>query len=114
MTHVCVSIMNVSPYISSTLNPFAAPYVPTDPMEPMERAQKVSKTPFFAQRFERFLHTVRDHVGTVADLQILLMNPAIPPTTKKVTQFLAIYKQKMVVYEADRLDDPRTGSFRFL
>jgi hypothetical protein len=106
--------IHATPYISSTLNPFAASFVPTDPMEPMVRAQKVSKTPFFAQRFERFLHKVRDHVGTVADLQILLMNPGIPPTTKKVTQFMAIYKQRMVVYEADRLDDPRTGSFRFL
>ena len=97
--------------IPSTLNPHAAPYVP---IEPLEQAHKVSKTPFFAQRFERFLQSTKDHVGTVADLQILLMNPAIPPTTKKVTQFLAIYKQRMVVYEADRLDDPRTGSFRFL
>jgi hypothetical protein len=102
--------IHATPYIPS-LNPYAAPYVPVDPME---QAQKVSKTPFFAQRFERFLHTIRDYVGTVADLQILVLHPGIPPTTKKVTQFLAIYKQRMVVYEADRLDDPRTGSFRFL
>ena len=99
--------------MNSTLNPFAASFVPT--VAPMERANTVSKTPFFAQRFERFLQTTsRDYVGTVEDLQIVVSNPPIPPTLKNTTQFLAMYKQRVVVYEADRLDDPRTGYFRFL
>lgn len=94
------------------LNPDAPPYIP---LPSMEDANKVRSTPFFQQRFERFLQsTIRDYVGTVEQLQIVLMNPPIPPTTKLATQFLAMYNQRVVIYEANKLEDPRTGYFRFL
>ena len=100
-----------TPSTASTLNVLAAPYIPSG----LEAAQSVSKTPFFQQRFQRFLQTtIRDYKGTADQLQIVLMNPPIPPTTRKTTQFLAMYNQRAVLYEADRIEDPRRGHFRFL
>jgi hypothetical protein len=97
----------------STLNALAESFVPHSMIA--EEAERVRKTPFFQQRFERFLQsTTRDYVGTADQLQIVLMNPPIPPTTKQTTQFLAMYNQRVVVYEANKLNDPRTGYFRFL
>jgi hypothetical protein len=97
----------------STLNVLAEPFVPQSLRR--EEAERVQKTPFFQQRFERFLYTtLRDSKGTADQLQIVLMNPPIPPTTKQTTQFLAMYNQRVVVYEANKLEDPRTGYFRFL
>ncbi len=93
------------------LNPYATPFVP-----PSETSlARLRRTPFFQQRFVRFLqNTMRDYVGTYEDLQIVLVNPPLQPTTKKTTQFLGVYKQHTVVYEADRMEDPRTGYFRLL
>lgn len=97
----------------TALNPYATPFVPANPMAGIE---SVSKTPFFQERFARFLFaTFRDPSGgNVNEIQILFQNPPVQPIKKKSVQFVGSYKNQLIVYEADRLDDPRTGFFRTL
>lgn len=74
------------------------------------------KMPFFEQRFQKFIYaTFRVDGVTVADLQILDHTNAvqdIAPTLKRTVIFLGLFRGYAIVYEADRMEDPRTGAFR--
>ncbi len=120
-TKISVSHKLPTHFPNTMLNPNAIPFLPASAAtaattnQPICELDRLRQTPFFQQRFERFLQSMmRDFVGSHGDLQVILMNPPLEPTTKKATRFLGVYKQHTIVYEADRLEDPRTGYFRLL
>ncbi len=78
--------------------------------------ERLLKMPFFEQRFQKFIYaTFRVDGVTVADLQILDHTDAvqdIKPEQKRTVIFLGLFRGYAIVYEADRIEDPRTGAFR--
>lgn len=78
--------------------------------------ERLLKMPFFEQRFQKFIYaTFRIDGVTVADLQIVGHTDAIQdiaPTQKRTVIFLGLFRGYAIVYEADRMEDPRTGAFR--
>jgi hypothetical protein len=47
----------------------------------------------------------------VENLQVFLASPPLPPQQKKTVVFLGAYQTIPLLYEADRWEDPRTGTF---
>jgi hypothetical protein len=96
-----------------SLNPYASEFVPLKQSQPqLTPLQQLFTYPFFQQRLERFLNTnYRIPDACVENLQILMVNPPIQPQTKATTHFLGQYNGIPLLYEADRLEDPRTGKF---
>jgi hypothetical protein len=91
-----------------SLNPFAASFIPQE----QPNLEPLLSYPFFQQRLERFLFThYRMTDVSVKELEIIMALPPIKPQTKTTTIFLGNYKGIPLLYEADRLDDPRTGKF---
>ncbi len=82
------------------------------------RLMELISTPFFQQRLERFLFKeYRSDNGCMNDISILAQGAeagTILPEKKKEVIFLGAYKGHVIVYEADRMTDPRTGHFRKL
>lgn len=82
------------------------------------RMERLIRTPFFQQRLEQFIFKeYRSENGSMNDISILAQGPSIPnvvPHKKGGAVFLGLYKGHVIVYEADRIEDPRTGHFRRL
>lgn len=95
------------------MNPYAQSYLPIS-----FQMEYLFKTPFFQQRLEKFMFSqFRTESIDPRDFVILVTGQDvgnIVPIKKKIVGFLASYKGFVIVYEADRLDDPRTGFFRQL
>lgn len=76
------------------------------------------KTPFFQQRLEKFMYKqFRTESINMHDFTILASGSDVAnilTTTKSMVVFLASYMGHAIVYEANRVDDPRTGYFRLL
>lgn len=109
-----------------SLNPFAAPYVPStlnaaaEPYVPFQKGllptpvdvDRLKAMPFFQQRLENFLYTQNRITNMRVDaLQILLVSPPLAAQKKASVVFMGMYGKIPIVYEADRWEDPRTGAF---
>lgn len=86
-----------------SLNPLAKSYFPVLSLLDM---------PFVKQRFERFVTFQLHHAYDPKELRVLEIHPSIQPTQKKQAVFVCAYKHHRMVYEADKVEDPRTGIVR--
>jgi hypothetical protein len=98
------------------LNAHATPFVPSTPS--MDTIGFLVKTPFFQQRFERFVYTqLRLYNASVHDItQIVPISNQgfVSGEVKKQLIFIGTYKSVIFAYEADTVSSPRTGHFRLL
>ncbi len=80
--------------------------------------ERLFKMPFFQQRLEKFMFKqFRTETVNTRHFSILASGSDvanIPPMKKKTVVFLASYMGYVIVYEADRAEDPRTGHFCLL
>lgn len=106
----------------STLQATATPFVPTSflkvnaaPYIPLSYAwNTLSSMPFFAQRLDHFARsTLRAYGARVEDLTNIQPRSGAGEVRKHQI-FQASFRSHTLVYEADRLEDPRTGRFRIL
>ncbi len=95
------------------MNVNAIEYIPVS-----QQMARLWAMPFFQQRFTKAVYDFwRQDDAKLEDLVVLVdSNNAgfIAPLKKQSIGFLASYKGHVLVYETDRLSDPRTGFFRKL
>jgi hypothetical protein len=99
-----------APFVpSSVLKVTAAPYIPVS-----HAWNTLAPMPFFAQRLDHFARwSLRVYGASLADLTDIQPRSGAGDIRKNQI-FQASFRGRQIVYEADRLEDPRTGRFRVL
>lgn len=101
-----------SPFSFLKMNVLAPVYEPIS-----VRIQRLQQTPFFQQRFQKTFHTLFRQDPCLQEITLLGCAPnleGVQPFHKRHVFLLLSYRGRVFAYEADALENPRTGVFRLI